>query len=71
MRFETMDEEMAKILRQKSEVERLAIAERMWESARVILRGAIETEHPDWDNNRVNQEIARRISRGVVDVELR
>jgi hypothetical protein len=66
-----MDEEMAKILRQKSEVERLAIAERMWESARVILRGAIETEHPDWDNNRVNQEIARRISRGVVDVELR
>jgi hypothetical protein len=65
--FETMDEAMAEVLRQKSEVERLAIAGRMWESARVILRGAIETEHPDWDDDCVNREIARRISRGVVN----
>jgi hypothetical protein len=69
--FEVMDDVMADVLRQKSEVERLAIAERMWQSARVILRGAIKTEHPDWDEDCVSKEIARRISGGVVEHELR
>lgn len=57
---------MAEVLRQKTEVERLRIAGRMWRSARAILRGAIRTEHPDWDIDRVNREIARRISHGLV-----
>jgi len=65
--FEMMDDAMADILRRKTEVERLRIAGRMWKSARVILRGAIQTEHPDWDAERVNREIARRISHGVVN----
>lgn len=69
--FEVLDDQMADILRQKSEVERLRIAGRMWRSARVILRGAIRTEHPEWDLDRVNREIARRISHGVVNHELR
>lgn len=64
--FEMLDDTMADILRQKTEVERLAIAGRMWRSARVILRGAIRTEHPDWDAEQVNREIARRISHGTV-----
>ena len=62
---------MADVLRQKTEVERLRIANRMWTSARVILRGAIQTEHPDWTVAQVNQEIARRISHGVVSHEAR
>lgn len=69
--IEVMDDDMAVILRQKSEVERLRIANRMWKSARVILRGAIRTEHPDWTIEQVNQEIARRISHGVVTHETR
>ena len=68
---EVMDDAMADILRQKTEVERLRIAGRMWKSARVILRGAIRTEHPDWDAEQVNREIARRISHGVVSHEPR
>jgi hypothetical protein len=64
--FEVMDDQMADVLRQKSEVERLRIASRMWQSARAILRGAIMTEHPDWDANLVNREIAKRISNGLV-----
>jgi hypothetical protein len=66
-----LDDQMADIPRQKSEVERLKIAARMWESARAILRGAIQTEHPDWDADQVNREIAYRISHGVVKHELR
>ena len=68
--FEVLDDQMAEILRRKSEAERLRIAGRMWRSARVILRGSIQTEHPEWDAERVNREIARRISHGVVNDEL-
>jgi hypothetical protein len=64
--FEMMDDAMADILRQKTEAERLRIAGRMWKSARVMLRGAIRTEHPDWSEEEVNREIARRISHGVI-----
>lgn len=64
--FEVMDDDMADILRQKTEVQRLRIAGQMWKSARAILRGAIRTEHPDWDTEQVNREIASRISHGVV-----
>ena len=69
--FEMIDDEMADILRQKTEVERLRIAGNMWKSARAILRGAICTEHPDWDVDRVNHEIAVRISHGTVQRECR
>ena len=64
---EVMDDAMADILREMTEVERLRIAGRMWQSARAILRGSIQTEHPEWDADQVNREIARRISHGVVD----
>jgi len=69
--IEVMDNDMAVILRQKTEIERLRIANRMWKSARVILRGAIRTEHSDWTIEQVNQEIATRISHGVVTHETR
>jgi hypothetical protein len=69
-KFEMVDDVMASILREKTEVQRLAIADRMWQSARVILRGAIKTEHADWSVQQVNQEIARRISGGLVHHEL-
>ena len=60
---------MVEILRQKTPVERLHIGMRMWKAARVLLRAAIQDEHPDWDELCVNREIARRISHGVVDHE--
>ncbi len=65
-KFEMIDNTMAEILRHKTEVERLRIAGRIWKSARVIVRGAIRTEHPEWTDQQVNHEIARRISHGVV-----
>ncbi|MEQ1824758.1 MAG: hypothetical protein ABL921_02390 [Pirellula sp.] len=67
--MEVMDDAMTDVLRQKTEGERLRIAGRMWKSARVILRGAIRTEHPDWSVDQVNREIARRISHGLVKYE--
>lgn len=67
--FDIMDDSMADILRQKTPLERLQIAGRMWKSARVILRGSIRTFHPDWTEDQVNRELIRRISHGVIDLE--
>ncbi len=64
--FEMIDDSMADILRQKTRAERLDIARRLWNSARVIVRGAIRRERPDWNEEQVNHEIARRMSHGVV-----
>jgi hypothetical protein len=57
------------VLRAKSEVQRLRIGLRMWNSARAILRGAIRSEHPEWDEARINSEIAHRISHGAIPRE--
>jgi hypothetical protein len=64
--FEMLDDQMADVLRHKTPAERLRIAAGMWRSARVIVRGAILTAHPDWSAEQVNREIARRMSHGVV-----
>ena len=68
---EVMDDAMVEILRQKTEVERLRIAGQMWKSARTVLRGAIRTEHSEWNEVQVNREIAERISHGIVRHESR
>ncbi len=65
-RVEMIDNAMADTLRKKTEAERLRIAGRLWNSARVIIRSAIRTEHPDWGGEEVNRELARRMSHGVV-----
>jgi len=72
IKFEIIDDQMAEILRRKTDLQRLRSADSFWRSARVILRAATLTEHPDWDRSRVTKEIARRISNGVVqDAELK
>lgn len=67
VKFEIIDDQMAEILRRKSDVQRLRSIDGFWRSARAILRAAIVTEHPDWDRPRINVEISRRISNGAVD----
>jgi hypothetical protein len=62
--IEVVDTEIAAILRQKTEAERLAIAWGMWRSAREMLRNLIRSEHPDWSDIQVEQEVARRLSNG-------
>lgn len=64
--FEMIDDTMADVLRSKSEAERLRIAGRLWRSARVIVRGAVRNRNPEWTEEEVNREVARRMSHGVV-----
>jgi hypothetical protein len=64
--IEVLDDEMAEVLRRKTEAERLQIANAMWESARKILLGVVRDEHPDWPEQQVQAAVARRLSHGAV-----
>lgn len=49
-RIEVVSEEMAALLRQKTGAERLAIAIRMFISARWLLLSRLRSAHPEWDD---------------------
>ncbi len=66
-RLEVVEEEMARVLRQKTPAERLSIAFGLWRSARLMLAYMLRSLHPDWDEERVQGEVARRLSHGAVD----
>jgi len=63
-RIEVVDDDMARILRGKTGAERLAIASGMYASARRMLLSHLAAEHPDWSEEQVMREAARRLSLG-------
>jgi Rv0078B-related antitoxin len=65
-RFDVVDDEMAAILRGKTGAERLAMASDMYESARRMLLAHLAAEHPEWSEEEVQREAARRLSHGAI-----
>ncbi len=65
MVVEVMDDEMADLIRQKSPAERLEIASGLWRSARAMLTTVLTAQHPEWSEERVAAEVARRLSHGA------
>ena len=57
---EVMDDAMAEIMRRKTEAERLRMAFDMCESVRGMLLNLLRSEHPDWTEDEVRREAARR-----------
>jgi len=66
IRIEVIAEEMAAVLRSKTAAERLAIASRMYASARRMLLSHLRAEHPDWDEAHLELEASRRLSHGAI-----
>ena len=64
--IEVIDDRMARIFREKTPQQRLAIAFDMWSSARKYLINYLKTEHPDWCDAVIQKEVARRLSHGAV-----
>jgi hypothetical protein len=64
--FDLIDDRMAEVLRSKTEADRLAIAHGLWRSAGSILRSMLHANHPDWSDEQVRHEVARRLSHGAV-----
>lgn len=63
---ERIDEPMAGILRSASELSRVQAGFRMWTAARAIVRASILADHDDWPSDRVDRELAVRMSGGMV-----
>jgi len=63
--IEVVDEQMVEVLRQKSPQERLQIGFELWISAREMIRSYVASQHPEWPEKKLNQEVARRLLRGA------
>lgn len=64
--FEVVDEEMAQVFRGMTGAQRLKIANDMFNSARRMITSHLAAEHPDWDEQRIQTETARRLSHGSI-----
>src|SRR5271157_4011234 len=47
-------------------VERYAMIDKFWRLASQLIRARIAHEHPDWSEDRIRRELARRMSHGAV-----
>lgn len=65
-RIEVVDDIMAAVLRNKTPAERIGIGFGLWTSARKMLLSHLGSTHPEWDAERLNREIAKRLSHGAV-----
>jgi hypothetical protein len=65
-RIEMVDDAMAEVFRAKTGAERLRIASDLFVFARRMLLSHLRTQHPDWSDERINREAARRLSHGAV-----
>lgn len=63
--IEVIDDDMARIIRAKTGAQRLRIASGMYASARQMLMSHLRAEHADWDEQRIQEEAARRLSHGT------
>lgn len=63
---EVIDDVMARVYAAKTGAERLAIASGMFASARRMILSHLRTEHPDWTEEQVRREAARRLSHGAI-----
>lgn len=67
--IEVIDDAVAEILKKKTPAERLKIAFGLWDSAKVQISAYLRSIHPDWNDEAINKEAARRLSHGAVRVD--
>lgn len=59
-----IDAEMARVLRQKTPAERLEIGFGLWRHAQRLLRAHLRSVEPDWSDDKLDIEVARRLADG-------
>ncbi len=64
--IEVVDDAMTEVLRAKTPAERIRIGFNIWESVRNMLRAHLKKTRPQWSEERLNREVAGRLSHGVV-----
>jgi hypothetical protein len=63
--IEVVDDDVAEILRRKSYAERVAMISGAHRTMRLLIEGAIRTDHPDWSDEQIRAAVARRMTRGA------
>ena len=61
-RIEVVDDNVARILRGMSGMDRLRLAHEAWELARQRLTAFVSANHPEWSVEEVRKEVARRLA---------
>jgi hypothetical protein len=64
--IEVVDDQMAEFLRRKTPGERIRVGFNLWTSARTMLFAHLKATYPDWTEEKLNREVARRLSHGAV-----
>ena len=59
-KIEVVDHAVADRLRLMTAAQRLAVANRMWVSAHKAMTHILRSEHPNWTDQQVQRETARR-----------
>ena len=60
--IDIVDDDMAAVLRSKTDSERLLMADAMWRSAREIIVAQQRSEHPEWTEAMLESETATRLA---------
>lgn len=63
--LEVIDDRVVQILRKKTPAERTAIVNGLWRFARDMIQANIAREHPDWSEDEIRRQVARRMSHGA------
>jgi hypothetical protein len=63
--IEVVDDDMAQVFRAMTGAQRLKIASDLFRSARGMIASHLAAEHPDWDERRLQEEVAKRFSHGA------
>ena len=64
--IEVLDNLMVQVLKNKTPQERLMITFNMWSSAKKQLTNYLRSLHSEWGEKEIQQEVARRLSHGIV-----
>jgi len=65
-RIEVVDDAVAAVLKRKTHQERIKIGFNLWTSARKMLMAHLRSTHPEWSEELLQHEVARRLSHGAV-----
>jgi hypothetical protein len=63
--IEVIDENMVRVLKEKTGTERGEIALKIWRSVLNQLRTYLISIHPDWSEEQIDKEILRRLGIGT------
>jgi len=64
--IEILDDALVSVLKQKTPQERLKIAFSMWNCAKKQLTCHLKSLHPEWSDEKVQNEVKKRLSHGSV-----